>query len=162
MPSLSHFHFIKGPESNLFTYRQLPKLFRHHTPIYDPFEAEVSQLKWEKMSQEAAARLASIVKPFACQKKPMFGHEVYWVNGNMFTGVFQDSIFFRLSANDQAEFLGKYNGAKQFEPMAGRPMKDYVVVPESVLGDKKLVDEWMSRSYAFTASLPAKKAKAKK
>ena len=46
-------------------------------------------MKWEKMSQEAAQRLEVIVKPFACQKKPMFGHEVYWVNGNMFAGVFQ-------------------------------------------------------------------------
>jgi TfoX/Sxy family transcriptional regulator of competence genes len=119
-------------------------------------------MKWEKMSQEAAERLASIVQPFACQKKPMFGHEVYWVNGNMFAGVFQSSIFFRLPAKDQAEFLGKFKDAKQFEPMAGRPMKDYVVVPESVLGDKGLVNEWMSRSYAFTASLPEKKAKAKK
>lgn len=119
-------------------------------------------MKWEKMSQEAADRLASIAQPFACQKKPMFGHEVYWVNGNMFAGVFQDSIFFRLSAKDQAEFLKTFKDAKQFEPMSGRPMKDYVVVPESVLGDKKLVNEWMARSYAFTASLPEKKAKAKK
>lgn len=124
--------------------------------------AGVSQLKWEKMSQETAGRLASIVQPFACQKKPMFGHEVYWVNGNMFAGVFQDSIFFRLSPEDRAEFLGKFGDAKQFEPMAGRPMKDYVVVPESVLVDKGLVNTWMERSYAFTKSLPEKKAKARK
>ena len=118
-------------------------------------------MKWEKMSLETAKRLASIVQPLACQKKPMFGHEVYWVNGNMFAGVFQDSIFFRLSARDQTELLGKFKDAKQFEPMAGRPMKDYVVVPESVLGDKELVNAWMKRSYDFTASLPEKKAKAK-
>ena len=34
-------------------------------PIHYPFEAEVSQLKWEKMSKETAERLASIVQPFA-------------------------------------------------------------------------------------------------
>ncbi|OPY26263.1 MAG: hypothetical protein A4E28_02611 [Methanocella sp. PtaU1.Bin125] len=119
-------------------------------------------MKWEKMSTGTAERLASIVQPFACQKRPMFGHEVYWVNGNMFTGVFQDSIFFRLSPRDQADFLGKYKDAKPFEPMAGRPMKDYVVVPEPVLVDNGLVNAWMERSYAFTKSLPEKKAKAKK
>lgn len=80
----------------------------------------------------------------------------------MFTGVFQDRIFFRLSAKDQAEFIGKFEDAKQFEPMAGRPMKDYLVVPGSALGDNVLVNEWMARSYAFTASLPEKKARAKK
>jgi TfoX/Sxy family transcriptional regulator of competence genes len=119
-------------------------------------------MKWEKMSQEAAQQLETIVKPFACQKKPMFGHEVYWVNGNMFTGVFESSIWIRLSIPDQTEFLGKFKDAKQFEPMAGRPMKDYVIVPETVLGDKKAVSEWMKRAYDFTASLPVKKPKPKK
>lgn len=119
-------------------------------------------MKWEKMSQDAAQRLVAMVEPFACQKKPMFGHEVYWVNGNMFAGVFQSSLFFRLSPQDQKEFLEKYGDAKQFEPMAGRPMKDYIVIPESVQGDSKAVGEWMKRSYYFTASLPAKRPKAKK
>jgi hypothetical protein len=62
----------------------------------------------------------------------MFGYDV-WVNGNMFTGVFQNSIFFRVSPPDQKEFMDKYKDASQFEPMEGRPMKDYVVVLESVL-----------------------------
>ena len=62
----------------------------------------------------------------------MFGYDV-WVNGNIFTGVFQNSIFFRVSPPDQKEFMGKYKDASQFEPMEGRPMKDYVVVLESVL-----------------------------
>jgi TfoX/Sxy family transcriptional regulator of competence genes len=119
-------------------------------------------MKWERMSQEAAQRLEAMVKPLACQKKPMFGHEVYWVNGNMFAGVFQSSLFFRLSPDDQREFLGKYKDAKQFEPMEGRPMKDYVVMPESVLVDSNATIEWMKRSYDFTASLPEKKPKAKK
>ena len=119
-------------------------------------------MKWEKMSQESAQRLEAIVKPFACQKKPMFGHEVYWIDGNMFAGVFESSIWIRLSPPDQGEFLGKYKGAKQFEPMAGRPMKDYVVVPELVLDDKTAIGEWMKRAYDFTAAMPAKKPKAKK
>jgi TfoX/Sxy family transcriptional regulator of competence genes len=119
-------------------------------------------LKWEKMSQEAAQQLEVIVKPFASQKKPMFGHEVYRVNGNMFAGVFESSIWMRLSPQDQAEFTGKYKDARQFEPMAGRPMKDYVVIPESVLGDEEAVGKWMKRSYDYTASLPEKKPKPKK
>jgi TfoX/Sxy family transcriptional regulator of competence genes len=114
------------------------------------------------MSQEAAQRLETIAKPFACKKKPMFGHEVYWINGNMFTGVFESSIWMRLSPQDQTEFLGKFKDAKEFEPMAGRPMKDYVVVPETVLGDSESVGEWMKRAYDYTATLPAKKPKVKK
>ena len=114
------------------------------------------------MSQDTAKRLEALVQPFACQKKPMFGHDVYWVNGNMFTGVFQSIIFFRLSPTDQNEFLGKYKDARLFEPMEGRPMKEYVVVPEPVLEDKNAVGEWTKRSFEYTESLPEKKSKAKK
>jgi TfoX/Sxy family transcriptional regulator of competence genes len=91
----------------------------------------------------------------------MFGYDVYWINGNMFTGIFQSSIFFRLSPQDQKEFLEKYENSRQFEPMEGRLMKEYIVVPESVLEDKGAVGEWMKRSFEYTLSLPEKKAKAK-
>lgn len=92
----------------------------------------------------------------------MFGYAVYWVNGNMFTGVFQSSIFFRLSPQDQKEFVDKYKDVRQFEPMEGRLMKEYVVVPEPVLEDEDAVGEWMKRSFEYTKSLPEKKAKSKK
>lgn len=45
------------------------------------------------MSQDAAKKLEELVHPFAYQKKPMFGYDVYWVNSNMFAGIFQSSIF---------------------------------------------------------------------
>lgn len=115
-------------------------------------------MKWEKMSQETAGRLATLVEPFACQKKPMFGHVAYFINGSMFTGVFASSIWLRLSEKDRAEFL-KIPGAKPFEPMAGRPMKEYVVAPEPVLADRAAANEWLKRSYDYVAGLPEKKAK---
>jgi hypothetical protein len=46
----------------------------------------VANAKWEEMSQDATKKLEELVQPFACQKKPMFGYDVYWVNGNMFAG----------------------------------------------------------------------------
>jgi TfoX/Sxy family transcriptional regulator of competence genes len=46
--------------------------------------------------------------------------------------------------------------------MEGRLMKEYVVVPDSVLEDKDAVGEWMSRSFEYTKSLPEKEAKTKK
>jgi hypothetical protein len=102
---------------------------------------QVTKVKWEKMSQDAARKLEELVQPFTCQKKPMFGYDVYRVNGNRFTGIFKSSIFFRLSTRDRKEFLGKYEDTRLFEPMEGRAMKDYVVVPEPVLEDKGAVDE---------------------
>jgi len=39
----------------------------------------------------------------------------------------------RLSDEDRAKFL-RLPGAKPFEPMAGRPMREYVELPPEVMG----------------------------
>ena len=45
--------------------------------------------------------------------------------------------------------------------MAGRAMKEYVVVPPSLVYDDAIAD-WVRRSRAFAEQLPAKKPKQKK
>ena len=95
------------------------------------------------------------------QAKPMFGQLAGFVNGHMFTGIFGDSIFVRPSDADRATLMGKH-GAQPFEPMAGRPMKDYVVLPDAWLHDPKRdkdVRNWIARSLETAAELPAKTPK---
>jgi hypothetical protein len=74
----------------------------------------------------------------------------------MFMGLHQDSLILRLGEDDRAEFLSRY-GAGLFEPMPGRPMKEYVVVPPALAYDDA-VDEWVRRSRAYAEQLPAKKS----
>ena len=98
------------------------------------------------------------------QSKPMFGQLAGFVNGHMFTGIFGDSIFVRPSDEDRATLMSKHGG-RQFEPMAGRPMKDYVVLPDAWLHDPKRDKEvrtWIARSLQTTSELPPKEAKAAK
>src|SRR5687768_10691322 len=88
----------------------------------------------------------------------MFGQLAGFVNGHMFTGIFGDSIFVRPSDADRATLMGTH-GAQLFEPMAGRPMKDYVVLPDAWLHDPKRdtdVRTWIARSLETDAGLPAK------
>jgi TfoX/Sxy family transcriptional regulator of competence genes len=94
----------------------------------------------------------------AVEFKPMFGAPCYWTGGNMVAGVHQESIFVRLSEEDRAELLTQ-PGAHLFEPMEGRPMREYVVVPETVLDDRAALGGWLSRGLAYTASLPPKQKK---
>jgi hypothetical protein len=54
----------------------------------------------------------------------------------MFAGTFQDAIIVRLGEDDRVALL-KLKGAARFEPMQGRPMKEYVVVPASVVDTPK-------------------------
>ena len=50
-------------------------------------------------------------------------------------------------------------GAATFEPMAGRPMKEYVTVPSSLLASPEELEPWVARALAYGASLPPKAAK---
>jgi TfoX/Sxy family transcriptional regulator of competence genes len=93
-------------------------------------------------------------------RKLMFGYPVCVLRGNMFMGLHQDSLILRLAAADRAEFLARY-GAGLFEPMPGRPMKEYVVFPPSLIYDDDAVSEWVRRSRTWADQLPAKKAKKK-
>jgi hypothetical protein len=60
-----------------------------------------------------------------------------------------------LPDNDRKEFL-KLRSAKRFEQMPGRPMKEYVVIPEWMLGDKFIINGWIEKSFEYTSGLPLK------
>jgi TfoX/Sxy family transcriptional regulator of competence genes len=90
--------------------------------------------------------------------KPMFGQLAGFVKGQMTGGTFGDQMMLRLSETDRHEFMDAYK-ATIFEPMAGRPMKEYVLVPPAVRVDEPLLRSWFERSLAYTASLPPKKKK---
>jgi len=51
-------------------------------------------------------------------------------------------------------------GAKQFEPMPGRVMREYVVVPKVLLNAPEQLHAWVEKSLAYVSSLPAKPKKA--
>ena len=114
-------------------------------------------MKWKKVSPELVEALESAMFGFNAEKRKMFGSPVWFVNGNMLTGAHQDSIFVRASREDRDDELS--DGAAPFEPMEGRVMKDYVIVPESAYSDPKELGRWLSRSFEFTTTLPPKERK---
>ena len=89
-------------------------------------------------------------------KKKMFGHPAAFVNGNMFFGTFADGLTFRLPADRLVE-LAELDGVSPFEPMPGRPWKEYV------FSDRTASDEqhaaWALEALEHTAKMPPKKKK---
>jgi len=53
-------------------------------------------------------------------------------------------------------------GAAQFEPMPGRPMREYVVLPRAVVEDEQALAAMIAEAFAFGASMPAREAKPRK
>ena len=90
------------------------------------------------------------------QTRKMFGYPAAFINGNMFAGLFQDTIVFRLSEQDRSDFL-KQKNASQFEPMPGRPMKEYVALKHAILASVKELEVWIIRAKDHAKTLPPKK-----
>ncbi len=93
------------------------------------------------------------------EPRKMFGYPSVFVNGNMLASVFQDRIMVRLSEADRAKFLAMPN-TRLFEPMPGRPMREYVEIPAGDVPPKEM-RRWIERGLAYVETLPPKARKAK-
>jgi len=118
-------------------------------------------MKIPKMDPKVKEKLEAALPSEGATLRPMFGNVAAFVNGNMFAGVMGDAIFVRLGKEDRTE--AERGGAKPFEPMPGRPMKDYLEIPNTWVNDPAALRKWVSKAHRHTGSLPAKsKASVKK
>jgi hypothetical protein len=77
----------------------------------------------------------------------------------MFVGVHGDKLFLRMSDEDMEEPFKAYDGVKPFEPMPGRAMKGYVVLPKSLYSNKSKFGELVQKSFKYASGLPSKQKK---
>ena len=89
----------------------------------------------------------------------MFGYASAFVGGNMFAGLHGARVIVRLPEDERRALLAT-PGAQIFEPMAGRPMREYVVVPEAIVNDLPALQEWTEKAFAYAAELAPKEKKA--
>lgn len=99
---------------------------------------------------------AALAAAGAHERRTMFGYPAAFANTQMFACVFQDRIMLRLAPADRERAL-TLPGARLFEPMPGRPMREYVDLPASVRADAKLLGDWFRLGRAYATSLPPKR-----
>jgi TfoX/Sxy family transcriptional regulator of competence genes len=113
-------------------------------------------MKWKKAPP---ALIESFIRTFArdqaVEKRKMFGYPCCFINGQMFTGLHQESWVLRLSPEDRENFLQRA-GAKIFEPMKGRLMKEYAVIPGRYLKNSRFMKKWIEKSKRYALTLPPK------
>jgi TfoX/Sxy family transcriptional regulator of competence genes len=115
--------------------------------------------KWTKAPDALVARFGRAIEPLPdVQPRKMFGYPAAFVNGNMFSSLFGRSMILRLSEEDRAVCTRQF-GARLFEPMPGRPMREYVEVPEKILESPARLDTWLRKARDHAAALPPKVAK---
>jgi TfoX/Sxy family transcriptional regulator of competence genes len=93
--------------------------------------------------------------------RKMFGYPCAFVSGQMLTGIFGERIMLRLSETDRARFL-QLPGAKAFEPMDGRPMREYVELPTHIMNSPEQFKYWLQCGYEYVKTLPPKARKSRR
>ena len=111
---------------------------------------------WRKSDPERVTQFHDTVEGIEdLEVRKMFGYPAaFAANGHMFTGLHQDRWVIRLPDEARAELASA--GGAPFEPMPGRPMREYLVIPGSILADADALAGWLERSRTYTEGLPAK------
>jgi len=119
-------------------------------------------MKWVKAPEELKVLLEDAMKDIECGKRTMFGYPAYFINKNMFIGLFQDKVFARLSDQQLAALLTDFPSISNLEPMPGRPMKNYYVLPVDVYANARAFQKVIQASAEYTRSLAPKSKNTRK
>ncbi len=102
----------------------------------------------------------SVPSGTSVSRHKMFGYPAAFANGNLFVGLHQNDFIIRLSEKDRARFSAEF-GERRFEPMPGRPMREYVRLPDELLADPRRRAAWINLSQQYAEAI-APKAKSPK
>lgn len=116
---------------------------------------------WRKAPEHLVERFGVAVAGIdGLETRKMFGYPAGFIGGNMVTSLHQESWIVRLSESARREPLDA--GWSRFEPVPGRPMREYLVLPSVVAEDPDAAREWVERAADYVRTLPPKPARAPK
>ncbi|MBU2547837.1 MAG: TfoX/Sxy family protein [Proteobacteria bacterium] len=120
-------------------------------------------MAWKKPSPALSALLDEALAGYEVENKRMFGCPAFYAGQTWFAGVQEDHLVLRLSEPDREAIMSRHQGAALFEPFQGRVMKEFVVLPESVIADRSELDRWLRRGFDHASAMPTpEKKKAEK
>ena len=113
---------------------------------------------WRKARTEDIERFQAATAGIdGLEPRKMFGYPAVFTGGNMVAGLYQDMVMVRLPDAERQDRLDA--GWAIFEPMPGRPMREYVALPAEVFADVDQTRAWIERAAAYVRSLPPKEPK---
>lgn len=118
-------------------------------------------MAWKKSSEAVVARFVGALPGEALGgRRKMFGYEACFVNGSFWTGLYQDDVLLKLPDEVKAQ-LPELKTAKNFDPMGGRPMKAWWVLPARISKSAKALSALLATTYGPVSAAPAPKKKKK-
>ena len=116
---------------------------------------------WRKATPQDVERFqAATAEIEGLEPRKMFGYPAVFSGGNLVAGLYQDTVMVRLPEAERQERVDA--GWERFEPMPGRPMREYVTLPAEVFADVEATRGWIERAAAYVRTLPPKEPKPRK
>jgi TfoX/Sxy family transcriptional regulator of competence genes len=113
-------------------------------------------VEWIKAPENLIERFNDVLPDHPeIERRKMFGYPCAFVNGNLFSGLHAATMFVRLPDAERNTLL-QIDGAHLLEPMPGRAMREYVVLPDAILGDDESLTQWLETSFTCALALPPK------
>ena len=114
--------------------------------------------QWRKAPADLVERFHEAVAGIeGVEVRKMFGYPAAFIGGNLTAGLHQENVMVRLPEGEREERLA--DGWSPFEPMPGRPMREYLTLPPEVAGDVAAMRRWVERAATFVRTLPPKAPK---
>jgi hypothetical protein len=117
---------------------------------------------WTKSPEDLKGAFATALDAFpGAERRQMFGYPAAFVNGNLWTSLHQARWVVRLGPPDSDALLA-LPGSGPFEPMPGRAMSGFYLLPDSVVADPAALRGWLERAWQTGVEMPPKADKPKK
>ncbi len=116
-------------------------------------------MKFAKSSEKLVRRFTTLLPRHPdAQPKKMFGYPCAFVRGNFWIGLHEENVVVRLPDGLEKKFPALAH-AKAFDPMGGRPMRGWFVVPPQVVRDDAALTKLFEGTLEEVVKLPPKGAK---
>lgn len=118
--------------------------------------------KMPETDEGLVERIDALLGSRPVRRKKMFGTSSWFLESNdqMFASAWGDGLVVRVGESETARMVAA-GDASLFDPMGGRPTKEYVLLDADAIAEDAGLLAWLDRGASFTASL-APKAKKKK
>jgi TfoX/Sxy family transcriptional regulator of competence genes len=107
---------------------------------------------WRKAPPELIAAFdRALPQGPGIEKRKMFGYPAVFSGGKLASGLWQEFVVAKLGEADRENAMARH-GAAPFEPMPGRRMREYVVLPERIVADPAALRDWIAKAVVYAAS----------
>jgi TfoX/Sxy family transcriptional regulator of competence genes len=118
---------------------------------------------WAKKDEALIERIDGLLSVAPVRRKDMFGTSAWFLESNdqMFAGAWGEAIMVRVGEKLTSRLI-ESGEAEPFDPMGGKPMREYVLLDSEKIAEDSDLLEWLDQASDFASALPPKKPRQRK